>query len=155
MKRLALGWLLLWMGAACFAQDQVVLCPKHIETPDYPPIARSAHITGKITLTVTVGADGNVEHVDASTDNPQQREHPLLRKFAIENMQHWTFAKPPSAPHTQVIVYDYEFDPELPAAGGPSSLPSIVRTTFDLPDHVSITTNLSIIEVQKSRTRKQ
>lgn len=153
MKQLAFGWLLLWTGAACFAQDQAALCPRHIETPNYPVLARTAHVTGKITLTVTVGLDGNVEHVDATTDNPVQREHPLLQKYAIENMELWTFAKPPSVPYTQVIVYDYELDPALPPSGGPSSLPSITKTTFDLPNHVSITTNLPMIEVQKSRTR--
>jgi TonB family protein len=145
VKNLVLGWLLLCVGTACFAQDQAPLYPRHIETPNYPAIARAAHISGKITLKVTIGADGNVEHVEATAENPVQREHPLLQKYAIENMQHWTFAKPPSAPYTQIIVYDYELDPELPDGGG--------KTTFDLPDHVLITTNVPTIEVQSSRAR--
>ena len=141
MKHLAFGWLLLCMATACFGQDQAPLCPRHIETPNYPAIARAAHISGKITLKVTIGADGNVEHVDTTTENPGANGHRILMIAAAENMRRWTFAKPPSAPHTQVIAYDYEFNP------------SITKTTFDLPDRVSITTDVATIEVQSSRIR--
>jgi hypothetical protein len=102
-------------------------------------------LTGKITLTVTIEADGNVEHVEATTDNPVQHGHPILQEHAIENMRHWTFAKPPSAPCTLIIVYDYEFDTALPPAGGPHWSPSITKVKFDLPDHVTILTNTTII----------
>ncbi len=127
------------------------MCPRHIETPGYPPIARTAHVSGKVTLTVTIDADGNVTHVDAVAEDPRQQAHPLLQNFAIENMQHWTFAKPPSAPYTQVFVYDYELDPALPPSGGKFSAPAITKTAFDLPDHVTIATNLAFIDTQNSR----
>ncbi len=129
------------------------LCPRHIESPGYPPIARTAHVTGKITLTITIDADGNVVHVDAPTDNPLKAPYSLLHKYAAENIQRWTFANPPSAPYTQTIVYDYEFDPALPAAGGKHSFPTVTKTTFDLPDRVTITTNLEILNTEKSGTR--
>ena len=103
------------------------------------------------TLTVTIDANGSVKHVEAATDNPVAQAHPLLQKYAIENMQQWTFAKPPSAPYTQVIVYDYEFDETLPSSGGPSSLPVISRVKFDLPDRVTILTNVMFIDGQNSR----
>jgi hypothetical protein len=142
------------IAGACFGQDQMPPCPRHIEAPGFPPIARTAYVTGKITLTVTIDVDGNVSHVDATTDDPKLRDHaPLLQKYAVENMQHWTFAKPHSAPFTQVIVYDYEFDPALPAAGGKHNSPVITMATFDLPDRVTITTNLSFIDIATSRTR--
>ena len=140
------------MAAACFGQIQEGLCPKHIETPQYPALARQAHVTGKITLTVTVDADGKVKHVEAATDNPVQRAQPLLQNSAVENMQHWTFAKPSFAPYTQVIVFDYEYDSTLPPSGGPSSLPSITKVTIDLPDRVNILINGEIIEPAKSKT---
>jgi TonB family protein len=151
MKKVAFGCLMLCMAAACFGQDQAALCPRHIEAPGYPAIARTAHVTGKVTLAVTIDADGKVVHVDATVDDPRQQAHPLLQKFAVENMQHWTFAKPPSAPYTQIIVYDYEFDQALPTSGGKSSLPAITKTTFDLPDHVTIATNLMFIDTQNAR----
>jgi hypothetical protein len=150
VKKTAFGFLL-FCAAGCLAQGQTELCPRHIEAPGYPPVARAAHVTGRITLTVTIDVDGNVTHVDAMAVDPRQQEHPLLQKFAIQNMQHWTFAKPPLAPYTQVIVYDYEFDPALPPSGGKSSMPAITKTTFDLPDHVTIATNLMFIDTQNSR----
>ena len=151
MKKLAFGCLMLCMAAACFGQDRAAPCPRHIEAPGYPPAARAAHVTGKITLAVTIDADGNVVHVGATAEDPRQQAHPLLQKFAVENMQHWTFAKPASAPYTEVIVYDYEFDPALTPSGGKSFLPAITKTTFDLPDHVTIATNLMFIDTQNSR----
>jgi TonB family protein len=131
-------------------KTQQDLCPRHIETPTFPPIARTAHVTGKITLKVTIDADGKVTNVESAADTSVQQTHPLLQKSAAENMQHWTFANPTSSPHSQTIVYDYEFDPSLPAEGGPSYLPEITRVTFDLPDHVTIRTNLRIIDTSQS-----
>jgi TonB family protein len=121
------------------------LCPQHIETPDYPPIARTAHVTGKVTLTVTIGANGNVIAVEPSSDSAVQANS-QLQKHAAENMQHWTFATPPYAPFTQTMVYDYEFDSSLPPEGGKKSMPAITRVNLDLPDHVTISTNLRIID---------
>jgi TonB family protein len=153
VKKSVFGCLLFFNAAACFGQIQDGLCPKHIETPQYPALERQVHVTGKITLTVTVDADGKVEHVEAVADNPVQR-HPLLQNSAAENMQHWTFAKPSFAPYTQVIVYDYEYDLTLPPSGGPSSLPSITKVTFDLPARVNILTNGEIIEPAKAKTHR-
>jgi len=154
VKKSAFGCFLLFMAAACFGQIREGLCPKHIETPQYPTLARQTHVTGKITLTVTVDADGKVTHAEAVAANPVQRAHPLLQNSAAENMQHWTFAKPSLAPYTQVIVYDYEYDSTLPPSGGPSSLPSITKVTFDLPDRVNILINGEIIEPAKAKTHR-
>ena len=146
MRKTAFGGLLFYIATAGFGQGQEPLCPRHIETPDYPPIARTAHLAGMVTLTATIDADGKVEHVEAKTDDSALRAHPLLQKLAAENLQHWTFAKPSSALYTQVISYDYKIDMTLPPSGGPSSLPSITKVTFDLPDHVIIMTNARIID---------
>jgi TonB family protein len=151
MKRLASIGLLIWLTAGCSANSRQPLCPKHIETPDFPPDARAAHVTGEITLTISIDADGRVKNVEATSANPVERAHPLLQKHAIENMHHWTFARPSSAPYIQTIVYDYEFDDSLPPEGGASSLPAITKVNFDLPDHVAILTNLRIIDVSSSR----
>ncbi len=109
-------------------------------------------MTGKITLTVTIGAEGRVESVEGTAEDPRQRAHPLLQRYAIENMRHWTFAKPPAAPYRETIVYDYELDADLPPEDGPSSPPAITRVNFDLPDHVAILTNVQMIETSSSGT---
>jgi TonB family protein len=152
VKKTTFGFLLFCVAGACFGQNQIPLCPRQIETPGYPPIARTAHVSGKVALTIMINADGNVAHVDATSDDPLLRKAPMLQKYAVENMQHWTFAKPPSAPYTQVIVYDYEFDPALPAARGKHKFPEVTTASFDLPERVTITANLSILDVEQSRT---
>jgi TonB family protein len=152
VKQIALGCLLLFSPAACFGQGAEALCPRHIEAPDYPPIARAAHVMGKIMLTVTIDSEGKVENVDAIAEDPHERAHPILQPYAIENMRRWTFAKPPAAPYVETIVYDYELDEDLPAEGGPSKLPAITKVNFDLPDHVTVLTNVQMIETLSSGT---
>jgi hypothetical protein len=88
MARLALFGLLIWLTAGCSANTRQPLRPKHIETPDFPPIARTAHLTGKITLTIAIDADGGVKTVDAPPDNPVEGARLLLQKYAIENIRH-------------------------------------------------------------------
>jgi len=152
MRRTSFAGLLFCIAAAGCSHGQESLCPRHIETPKYPPIARTAHVMGMVSLAVTIDADGNVKHVDATADDPWLQAHPMLQKYAVENMQHWTFAKPLSAPHIQIISYDYEFDGSLPPAGGPSSLPFVTEVTYDLPDRVTILANATIVDVSTSRT---
>jgi hypothetical protein len=90
-------------------------------------------------------AEGKVQHVAATSAKPNQRAYKLLRDSAIENVQHWTFVKPPTASYTEVIVYDYEDDPSLPHSV------VITKVLFDLPDHVRILTNVPIIDTNKSK----
>jgi hypothetical protein len=99
---------------------------------------------------VTIDADGNVKQVETAGGNPSEQKHPLLRKYAAENMQHWTFVKPPSSPYTFEFVYDFELDESLPGMGGPHSSPSITKVKIDLPDHVMILTNLSFVETTRT-----
>lgn len=136
MKRIGFGCLLLWLTAACFGQAHESLCPRHIEAPVYPQLAHTAHVTGKVVLSVAIGADGNV--TDAEVTNRDKRGA-LLENSATENIRHWTFAMPPSAPYVQRIVYDYEIDGSLPGDGGDAG--TITRVNFDLPDRVTILTN--------------
>ena len=149
MKSLARVCLCTCFAATCFAQSREPLCPKHIEEPSYPPVARAAHLMGKIALSVTITADGTVSDAQATNVEGPLR---LLARSAIENIRRWTFSKPPSAPYKETITYDYEFDESLPAAGGEKNFPVVTRVTFDLPDRVTILTNLSTIETMTSKT---
>jgi Gram-negative bacterial TonB protein C-terminal len=152
MNKAIVVCLVFWVAAGCSRRTEKGLCPKHIETPGYAPLARMARLTGKITLTVTIDREGRVEQVGAATNAPGKGL--ILKDAAVENMRHWTFAKPPFAPYTQVIVYDYEIDPTIPSAGGEFSAPTIVKVTFDLPDQVQILTNTSFIETDESKPRR-
>jgi len=122
------------LTTSCLGQT---LLPKHIETPIYPPLARIARIQGTVTIKVTIDADGNVTKAEVAND----AAHPIaavLQESAIDNMQHWTFEKPPSAPFTQVLVYRYAFDGSLPANEGRNP---ITKVNIDLPDRVTILAN--------------
>jgi len=115
LKKSIVVSLLLLVATVSFAQTQPAICPRHIETPEYPPLARVTRLMGEVVLSVTIDADGKVQHVTATAEKQKQQ---LLQNSAIDNMQHWTFTKPPFAPYTQLIVYDYQDDPMLPPSGG-------------------------------------
>lgn len=151
MEKSGLVFLLCMFAVPCLAQTQPAICPKHIESPTYPQLARQTRLMGEVTLSVTVDADGKVQHVTTLPGDAKRPAHKLLRDSAVENMQHWTFSKPPTAPYTEVIVYDYENDPSLPTSGGPKGLPVLTKVVFDLPDHVRISMNDGFIETNKSK----
>jgi TonB family protein len=111
------------------------LCPKHIETSiyPYPPEARAARIQGKVTLRITIDAEGNVKNAEVA-DDPTHQARRVLQESAIDNIRRWTFEKPAIAPATQVIVYEYKFDDSL-RAPYPSQ---VLKVIVDLPDHVTV-----------------
>jgi TonB-like protein len=139
------------LAGACIGQEQEALCPRHIETSRYPPLARTANLAGKVALTVTIDKDGNVTIAEAGTGESAPQAHPVLRKSAAENIQHWTFVEPPFAPYIETVVYDYEFDQSLPPQGGKKSMPAITTVSFDLPNRVTISANMRFIDASMSR----
>ena len=153
LKKSIVVSLLFLVATVSFGQTQPAICPKHIETPEYPPLARQTRLMGEIVLSVTIDADGRVEHVTTIAENHKRQPFPLLQNSAVENMQHWTFTKPPFAPYTEVIVYDYEDDPSLPPSGGSKGLPVVTKVAFDLPDRVRILMNGPIVNTVKSKSR--
>jgi TonB family protein len=126
----------------CFAQSQQPLCPRHIETPVYAAIARAANVSGKVALRITIDADGSVKDAEATNTD---RGVPLLKLGAIDNVRRWTFEKPPFAPYTETLVYDYELS--LPLDDTRSTV------TFDLPDHVTISSGPMSVEPDQSTRR--
>jgi TonB family protein len=131
-----------------FCPDSTCNLSKHIETPEYPPLARVTRQMGEIVLLVTIDADGKVQRVAAILDKPNQQVYPLLQNAAVDNMQHWTFTKPPFAPYIECCLR-YEDDPSLPPSGGSKNIPVITSVMFDIPDRVRILTNVPIIDTNK------
>jgi TonB family protein len=140
-KAAACGYLWLCLTYGCFGQTQEALCPKHIEIPAYPPIARSANITGKVVLGLTIDAEGKVS--DVKVMNGDDKWVAILKSAATNNVHLWTFAKPTVVPYMQTIVYDFELDPSLPGDDGNHS---IAKVSFDLPDRVTIAANLRLVD---------
>ena len=127
------------------------LCPKHIEDPTYPAIARTAHVTGKVVLALTIDADGKVTNAEVSNENEQGVK--LLAIGTVRNARLWTFEKPPTAPYKQTITYIFEIDGSLTPSGGRNSAPAIVKVTYDLPDVVTVATNASFLNTASATSK--
>jgi len=94
----------------------------------------------------TIDADRKVADVKALTIESIPSASHMLEVTALVNGRRWTFAKPPSAPHRQSIVYDYEID-----ASAPLDRPS--KVAFDLPERVMIVG--SARSVNKNRSKEK
>jgi TonB family protein len=137
------GFLPFLLALSCVGQTQQSLCPKHIETPTYSLIARTAHVSGIVVLTLTIDADGKVSDVKATNEDERFVK---LERNAVDNIRLWTFAKPQSAPSKQNVTYDFQLDDKLPLAGGVNNYPLVTLVTYDLPDHVTIRANSRAVD---------
>jgi hypothetical protein len=83
------------------AQDSPVTLPKVVQhaEPAYPPIARTAHITGEVR--VRISTDGESVREAEAESGP-----PLLRKPAEENVRTWKFV--PHTPGTFHVTFRYK-----------------------------------------------
>jgi TonB family protein len=84
--------------------------------PFYPELARQARISGTIHLHFTVDGQGNTSTVEASPANE------LLRRTAIENVQHWKFAwpQPCDCRSTREAIFVYKFSGKLESPDRPN-----------------------------------
>lgn len=144
MKRICVA-LLFWASASCMGQT---VCPKHIETPAYPPVAAAARVQAKVTLRVTLDGEGNVTKAEVA-DDLAHRANRILQESAIDNIRRWTFEKPPSAPFTLVIVYEYRMDGSLPV----NNHNPITKVNIDLPDHVTIFHNEMVVNPAQGKKK--
>jgi TonB family protein len=139
MKATLLAALTLMLCTVCSAQ--VALFPRHVVAPTYPQIAKTAHITGKVLLLVTIEADGRVSSVEV-TSGP-----PLLQRNAVENVKLWVFDRPAAAPFIQSVVYSFQFGDE---AFQKSCKEGEVRVNYDFPEWVNLLACLPVIDVQSN-----
>jgi TonB family protein len=68
--------------------------------PSYPPLARSMHVYGTISLTVSVLANGHVDRVSSASG------HPLLIGAAEEAVRQWVFV-PSGDATTEVVTVEF------------------------------------------------
>jgi TonB family protein len=135
------------MAGSCLGQT---LCPKHIETPTYPVLARIAHIEGTVTLEVTIDPDGHVKNV-AVVDKPGHQAQAVLQQSAIDNMQHWTFEKPVSGSFTQLMVYSYSIDVSIKPD---ENNHQVTKAYIELPDRVTVLAGATVINPGQSKKGK-
>lgn len=94
---------LLLIGCAAWSAELRLVAH---EEPDYPQLAWTARVQGRVELTYTIGADGVPQAIEVVTG------HPLLLPSATANLKSWRFAGDPTAERRRV-----EFEYVL--TGGP------------------------------------
>jgi len=75
----------------------------HFVSPQYPPLARQAMISGQVTIKATVGEDGSVKDVSELSS-----AHPLLAQEAKLAIGEWKF-HPGTAESKVTVVFYYGF----------------------------------------------
>lgn len=82
-------------------ESSFLLSPINPQLPTYPPIARAAHVGGKVGLHLSVEATGKVKDVVA-TEGPE-----MLRRSAIDAAKTWVFPRGPIAhPENAAVKFD-------------------------------------------------
>lgn len=91
---------ILLAAEATLAQEGSDALPKIVQhaEPTYPPIARTAHITGEVSVKITTDGESVCE-AEAETGPP------LLRKASEDNAKTWKFA--PHTPNTFHVTFRY------------------------------------------------
>jgi TonB family protein len=104
---------------------------RHFVSPHYPPLARTAGVSGRVTLKLTVDAEGNVSAVSTESS-----PHPLLEQEARGAVQRWKFDAGGNGRRAYVDLY-YAF------SGKTSEYPRVnVSADFAAPSvRVFITTD--------------
>ena len=75
--------------------------------PDYPPIARQMHVSGKVEVDVTIDSEGNVADVRIVSGNA------LLTSAVVSAVKKWKFAPFTSNGETTRAVALLDFDFKL------------------------------------------
>jgi TonB family protein len=126
----------------CFSETRPVrrfgsLCLKKAVPPLYPPLAKQAHITGRVRVEFTVTATGQVEQ-------PKASGHPLLISSAIDAVRKSTFETSPPSNDRYAVTIDYELS-------GNSSEPG--RPAFDVvpPNYWRIVVRPPLLNVETGR----
>lgn len=143
MRGFVLVFAVFALSSFSFGQAQVEVCPKHIEAPTYPAIARTARVQAAVLVRVSIGANGTVS--DAQVVNSKSSP-PLLWKGSLENAKTWTFSEPPHAPYQLTITYEYRIDSGVPS--------DATRVALDLPTHISIMGGPFVFNSSVSRAEK-
>ena len=116
MKKIALVSIVVLLNFSALAADPEPYL-KSAPMPFYPPLCRSARISGTVTLHFTVDEKGDTSNVDAVGG------HQMLREAAIQSVQNWKFAwaKPCECRIKKEVVFVYSFGDWLDD-DGPNSI---------------------------------
>ena len=115
--------------------------PVHVESLEYPLVARNARITGDVVIVAEIDAGGHVSIPSAPTG------HPLLSKAAEENVKTWRFQ---SGRESEMrITYHFKLDDNVKPTNYYQT-----RTAVDLPDSVTVVAPFPQVETNYSSSQK-
>ena len=124
--------LLLHIGLLCGGENNLAV--RDLVVPDYPILARMAHLQGIVIVRVNIDTDGRVVSAKASGG------HPVLQHAAERNVRLWTFYAPGGAGELTTersISYVYKLVTEY------VQCPQVV---LHLPDRVEISEQASKVQ---------
>ena len=107
--------------------------PVHVESLDYPPLARAARIEGDVVVEVWLNAEGRVQIVDGGRlDANGLLTNPMLTQEAFDNVRKWRFQPGPESK----LKITYRF--KLAEAPAPGADRTSTKVEFDFPDSVTV-----------------
>ncbi len=128
---LARGFLISLLFLTVSPQTQPRL-PTHVESLNYPSIARQAHVQGDAVLVAHISADGSVSIPLIKSG------HPWFVNAAKDNLKKWKFQT--GEDQEMEITYHFKFKETT------SNAP-ITDCQFDLPNSVTVTVDPPEVEV--------
>jgi TonB family protein len=138
MKRI-LATLALFVAATAFAQEHKISVQKY-EVSVYPPIARAAHISGDVKLTLDIAPDGTVTAVKVLSG------HPMLVTSATDAIKKWRFHCDDckyGEPFHHSIIFDFKI-----------ALSEDRGKWLQLPDRIVIYTEPAVIDITNSTLKR-
>lgn len=115
-RRSLLAFLMLLVSSSSLAADPEPYL-KSAPMPFYPPLCRSARISGKVTIHFTINEQGDTSEVEAGGG------HQLLREAAVQNVQNWKFgwSNPCNCRVKKNVIFIFSLNSHLDE-NGPSSV---------------------------------
>src|SRR5579862_3025287 len=106
-----------------------------LSTPEYPPLARMANVSGEVKVTASIRKDGAVELAEATG-------HPLLKQAALESVQKSTFeCRRCTNEGKCLLTFSFEVKDDGDCCGGFGQPPEVTQ----LGDHIIIVAARSCI----------
>jgi len=109
--------------------------PIHVESLNYPPVARQARITGDVVLVAHIASDGSV------SIPVRKSGHPIFMQPAEDNLKKWKF----QTGEDQEMEITYHFKLIEPASDFAQT-----ECAFDLPDSVTVSSHRHPVETNYS-----
>jgi TonB family protein len=114
----------LFLGCALLSGPGKAVIPKAAVTPNYPPLAALARVSGNVVIRVGIDASGNVTKAELVSG------HPLLAKAALDAARRWRFEREPIQSRTTEVEFEFVMLPERSASN--------IETTFFPPGKVEV-----------------